>query len=424
MLHKSSTIVLSIALAAVHGSAEDASSSALRPVTIVCVDDEATAYATFQSHNQKVISNRRGIFMTYIRSRNKAYTAQSWRMLRSTDGGKTFTVVYEGTHATNPPVLETDERGNIYLMRVDMRLPLKDKCAYLYRFSTEKDFREPAISMIPRGAGGKFAMMYDPRRDQLYFLRQPVGQFFVIGSDGRVKSARQLVRTGPDAKMEYPLFSLDPDGTLHVAWTAQRDGKYLYWSIHHMLSPDGGESWRNLAGATLSTPVTADQTGPSLRVTLDDEFEYHTWLANFMVKAGKVHFVYWAQTKPRRQHYVRYDVATAKRDQDRQAPELRGKAIGLSGLDGFLASRSRDPGSALYCVMQDQGHIACLVSDDNGDTWRDYARSEERFRPYSIGGCREITDDGYIIGSFTHQVSNPQSLKRDSKVYFLKIKAE
>lgn len=32
-------------------------------VELVCVDDKATGYGTFQSHNQKVVSNEHGIFM-------------------------------------------------------------------------------------------------------------------------------------------------------------------------------------------------------------------------------------------------------------------------------------------------------------------------------------------------------------------------
>ncbi len=58
-------------------------------------DDRATGYGTFQSHNQKVVSNRSGIFMTHIRTRNAPYTAQQWRLSRSTDGGKSFITLYE-----------------------------------------------------------------------------------------------------------------------------------------------------------------------------------------------------------------------------------------------------------------------------------------------------------------------------------------
>lgn len=54
---------------------------ALAPIQTTCVDDDATGYATFQSHNQKVLANARGIFMTYIRRRDEPYRAQQWRLL-------------------------------------------------------------------------------------------------------------------------------------------------------------------------------------------------------------------------------------------------------------------------------------------------------------------------------------------------------
>src|SRR5688572_16395581 len=88
-------------------------------IELTLVDDHATGYATFQSHNQKVLSNAHGIFMTHIRSRNEAYTAQQWRLSRSTDGGRTFATVFEDTHATNPAVIESDKDGNVYLIRPD-----------------------------------------------------------------------------------------------------------------------------------------------------------------------------------------------------------------------------------------------------------------------------------------------------------------
>src|SRR5687768_6269868 len=116
-----------------------ASGAAPAKIELTLVDDHATGYATFQSHNQKVLANSGGVFMTHIRSRNEAYTAQQWRLSRSTDGGRTFTTVHEATHATNPPVIETDEAGNVYLVRPDFA----DNHSYLYRFSPDDDYREP-----------------------------------------------------------------------------------------------------------------------------------------------------------------------------------------------------------------------------------------------------------------------------------------
>jgi hypothetical protein len=179
-----------------------------------------------------------------------------------------------------------------------------------------------------------------------------------------------------------------------------------------MLSPDG-VAWFNLKRQKLKTPIIPDNTGPTLRVSLDDEFEAHTWLSNFMARDGKLHFIYHAQTKPSRQHYMRYDIASGKREIDLQ-PKLKGETITLAGLSGFFASRSGKPKATLYCVMKDRGHIAALASDDNGKTWRDHAKSKEKFGIYALGGAREITADGHIIGSFT----------QGGKVYFFRIAAE
>jgi hypothetical protein len=174
----------------------------------------------------------------------------------------------------------------------------------------------------------------------------------------------------------------------------------------------------------VSLPVIADEGGPADRITLDDEFEFHTWLSSFLAKDGKAHFLYLAQTQPARQHYVRYDLKSARRELDLQ-PDFRGERLALRNLDGFFAANSRVPGSTLYCVSRDAAtsRIACLASDDNGATWYDYAVSDPVQNPYSIGGCREITTDGFILGSFTDQTTPTTDVGGGSKVYFFKIKS-
>lgn len=121
---------------------------------------------------------------------------------------------------------------------------------------------------------------------------------------------------------------------------------------------------------------------------------------------------------PARQHHVRYDVATARRELDRT--ELRGETIRLQGLDGLLAA---GPGGSLYCVMPDGRGIACLVSRDGGTTWHDHARSGEAFAPYGLGGCRRVTDDGWIIGSFTDLTGTSDHPPRPPRVFFFRIRA-
>src|SRR5438128_969485 len=177
-----------------------------------------------------------------------------------------------------------------------------------------------------------------------------------------------------------------------------------------------------MSGKPVGLPVVADEGGPADRITLDDEFEVHTWLSSFLVKDGKAHFLYLAQTNPPRQHYVRYDLKTARRDIDLQ-PEFKGQQLSLRGLDGFFATHLKKPGSTLYCIGRDASanRLVCLASDDHGLTWRDYAVSPLVTNPYSIGGCREVTADGWLIGSFTDQIASTTDSGGGSKVYFFRI---
>ena len=391
----------------------------LTSIDLVCVDAEATGYGTFQSHNQKVVSNRRGVFMTHIRSRNEPYTAQGWRLSWSTNGGANFSTLYAATNATNPPLLESDADDNLYLVRPDFL----DGHAYLYRFLAKEDYREPRITRIPNGAAGKYAMVLDARRKQLaYFAHN--NTFHLVGLDGEVRGSFDLVAAGKSAVLQYPLVYSGDDGTLHAAWTSQKHGVYLYWDIHYLQSADGGRAWRRMNGTAVQLPVIADEGGPADRITLDDEFEVHTWLSSFLVKDGKAHFLYLAQSKPPRQHYVRYDLQSGRRELDRQ-PVFRGEHLSLRGLDGFFATRRASAGATLYCVGRDadQPRLVCLASDDNGATWHDYAVSEPVKSPYAIGGCREETADGWGIGSFTDQQAPTTDPGGGSKVYFLKFRA-
>ncbi|MHB9027160.1 MAG: BNR-4 repeat-containing protein, partial [Candidatus Latescibacterota bacterium] len=301
--------------------AEKPAAAGLTAVETVLVDGEATGYGTFQSNNQKVVFNKNGIFMTHIRSRNEAYTAQQWRLSRSVDGGRTFSTIFEATHPTNPPVLETDPHGNLFLIRPDFN----DGHAYLYRFRADKNYTEPLISAIPGGSAGKYAMFYDLGRSLIYYSAWGA-TFHALKPDGTVVQSITLTESGTNAGPQYPLFSLAPDGVLHMAWTTVKHNEYLYWDIHHVQTPDGGANWQNMNGAKVTPPFKVDDSGPSDRISLDDEFPVHTWLSNFMEKDGKLHFLYNAQAPLNRQHYVRYDVKTGKREIDIQ-PEFKGTSI-------------------------------------------------------------------------------------------------
>jgi hypothetical protein len=420
-------------------------SQELPPVDLTVVDSDAHAGATAQSHNQKVVANAHGIFMTHMHKRQCCDSLNScvdeppescpienlistWRLSRSVDGGASFTTVYEGRHGTNPPAIETDWQGNIYLAHADWFQGGQN--AYVMRFLASDNFQNPTSTALTGGAGAKYAMEIDEARGQLYFFSHTNKFFRVRLSDLAILAEYQLTRDGTNANMHYPHLYLDEYGHLYVAWTTVRINPaligenglcrngYLYWSIHFMRSLDGGVTWEKPNGQRLDPPIVADDTGPTDEITPPDERCATTWLSTFLVKGDKAHFVYHAYSESPpplidRPHYVRYDLATAQIV--RNVVPFKGDTISIKNMEGVCSTRRSI--KEIFCVSKSNGNnidsrIAVLKSEDNGLTWRDHALGPLPSSPppntYALGGSPQVTDDGYIIGSYT-EITGPVS---------------
>ena len=382
------------------------------------IDFNCTYYATFQSHNQKVIQNDNGIFLTYLVDyEDEAPWPGNWSLLRSIDGGKSFQTIYRSpTVGSKTACLETDEDNNILALCSDESDP---KYPFLFfRFLAERNYTDPEISRIDFAASGKYAMAYDGTTGKAFVFNHYGKLFMMNATDGRYIRRRQVVDfSGDNATTQYPHLFMDETGVLHHAWTTQHKGEYLYWDIHYIYSPDRGETWHRADGKLLKTPIIPDDTGPATQIILPDEYEYHTWLSNMVVKNGKVHFAYLAQTPEPRQHYVRLDSETGVIDR-RIQPSWSGGNISIRGLDGFFVT---GPGSAplYYISLVDWRYVGVLVSHDNGETWEDLGRSPELPHSiYSIGGFRQVTDDDFLIGSFTNQYGTR------GDPYFFRVKVQ
>jgi hypothetical protein len=391
----------------------------LVPIELTQVEDKAIAYATFQSHNQKVVSNRHGIFITYVRSASANYMEQKWALARSSDGGRTFQTLFEETRATSAPVLETDGLGRLYLTRPDFA----DGHAYLSRFASPT--ATPVTTTLVGGSAGKYCQLLDEARGRLYYVAHN-GTFHVVGTDGVVQKTIRLLVAGPKAVTQYPHLTLGNDGTLYAAWTTNDLNAYLYRSIQAMKTTDGGDTWVTLEGKPLTLPIVSDETGPTTRISRDDELEVHSWLSAFLFKKDKLHLVYWAKTSPERQRYLRYDAATGRKELDIE-PIFAGHPPKLPNDSGVLVTDLANPESPLHFVStrDDRKRLACLSSPDNGTTWREYAVSDRSFphRVYSIGGARNLTGEGEIVGTFTDVAESAKVYTEPNSgtVYFFRI---
>jgi len=287
--------------------------------------------------------------------------------------------------------------------------------------------------LIGLGWAQKLALEYDQPRQQFYALVYSgaggvVNYFWRVNMNGHVIGSRQQLTTGGSNALggTYPCLSLR-DGILHYGWTTDSitaRPNANYYDMHYAQSPDGGASWRKMNRTPLSLPIVADDTGPTDLISLPDEADKSPFGANMLVRAGKAHFMYAAHVFGR-QHYVRYDLATARRDIDIQ-PSWIGEQLRINHLDGFFCARASDPGSTIYAISGNFGEdkVNCLASDDDGVTWYDYAQSVRApagHTHYSHGGNQEITNDNYILGHVTaHDGTGSET---SGKPYFFKIKA-
>ena len=80
----------------------------------------------------------------------------------------------------------------------------------------------------------------------------------------------------------------------------------------------------------------------------------------------------------------------------------------LAGTMTVVPDSPADPAGPLYTVGETSDRrLGALVSHDNGATWQDHAVIPTPFAAiYAVGGCRQPTPDGRIIGTFTGR-ANP-----------------
>ena len=401
------------------------------PVKLTLIDSNAIGYATFQSHNQKVVSSSQGVFLAYNYAASENYRSNSWRLVFCTNSASSFGTVLDVPGTIHPPVLETDSE-----MRVFLAHAAYDGNAYLYQVAPLAIGGIRGPFTITNGYSGKICMSFDSSSRELAYMvgTWATGPFRILSPAGDLLWYRELFSAPATrlAQCEYPHISRDPASRqIFVAWTTQRiplsEYPYLYWDIHCMKSGNGGRDWFALSGREILPPVPPDNTGPADQISLDSEFSVHTWLSSFMFKEGKLHFVYWVDSVPQQQKYVRLDANSGVREKS-ISRIFGGSSDQVAGLDGFFAGRSTVSNSTMYFVssIESETRLACMASDDNGSSWYRYAESDVTFPRgryhgiYSITGARELTASGAIIGAFTQLKENSETFYEagSGKVFF------
>lgn len=331
------------------------------------IEDVPFELATFQSHNTKVVSTNYGIFMTYSYSDQLADPSKgTWRLARSIDGGSSFSIIYHGDHSTKPPVLDSDQDGNIYLIH-SQSIDISSIPAKFYKFSPENGFKAPVVVRdIPGASTGKYTMQLDRARQRIYFITlttsnetSQLSNFFALDYSGNLVRSKALIKAAPDGKggwewLQYPHLDIDANGRLYFAWVTLPDNPVAglaiqYKGPYYVYSDDGGDSWRSpsYVGA-IPLPFYSNDNGPGLRViAATDQNLGSNYLSNMTHRDGYLHFSF--QTRfpngTYKQNYVSYTAGM-------------GQQQGSSLISGFWNGGS-------ISIAQDQGFFVNEIFSPN-----------------------------------------------------------
>jgi len=407
------------------GSASGQFESRCKTVMTWIEDVTTSAFATFGSHNQRVVETPQGIYLTYQINEPGRHQNGDWRLVMTRDLGATWTVVHSA-RGTRPPAVVADSAGNVHLVHSD---PDSDRM-HVYSFSGPDLVAHHEYSDIRCDA--KFTALYDPASNNLCVATQ-YGRFLAIRLDTfsivhDYQVFQDKSNESPYACAQYPQLALDSSGNIHFATTTSNlSNTHVYRNILHVFAsalPDGELAWARVprsgegAAQSVVTPIRPDEEGEALEVNDEDErgrpgvVSVH--LTNFICKGESLHFFYTVvrQGIPEwRTHYKRINRLTGEVDvdMDGDTTPIAGQTIVLKPYGGFFSTASIvDPDTPLYLTSgeRDLGQIGVLVSHDNGATWLDYAITDEGPMTWSnITGARY--SDGRILAAFTTAPRDP-----------------
>ena len=363
--------------------------------------------------------------MVYIRTATAVYTAQTWRLKQSTDGGATFTTLYDDDSAYSAPAMETDSSGNLYLIA-----PLGATDAKFYKFLAS-DYTTPSVTTTLTGlSSDKITMALDEANDRVY-CGSISNKFVALDLDGVVVTGpTTLTQDGSIAINEYPNLQVDNLGNLYCAITTQEIGAspINYYNILWFVSRDLGVTWEKADGTGLSLPITMDTTTTN-QVTRNYDVGANTFLSSFIYANERLHFLYYLDDggNDYQQVYVRINPTTGAEEIRTIQPLVCNPTV--SGLDGFFIRDTfgtfASPDILRVVTTYDNRYLVSGISEDNGETWNrnkilDTAPATG-WRLYASGGFRQLVGSTYGYGTFTHQnlATNPVTGSGDT--YFIKM---
>lgn len=363
------------------------------------IDTRATAYATFQSHNQKIVHNANGLFCTSLHSTSNpvTYTDQLWQLRQSTDNGRTWAILYSDRTYDQCPIIETDSNNNIYIATIN-----STATQTIFLKFDSSDYTTPSVTTnVNITLSSKMTMHIDEANNRLYYFISRGNLISLDLSLNVIINNLQILQTGATANCMYPSITIDNSGVLYFAWTTQKIlGPILYYDIHWAKSSDGGSSWTKADGTSLTLPIVSDDGGPADMINTVGEIGTGIWLSSWSYVNERLHAVYWISGSKLK--YVRINPSTGSIEYSNDIITVGTPPLGTAFFRNTTGTFANP--TDLYIVAYDQSEtmLTSFVSTDNGQTWTKYADRYKILKEYvyAAGGYREQVGN-YCYGTFT-----------------------
>lgn len=375
------------------------------------LDTNATGFATFNSNTQKVARNEHGTLVSYLKSRNAAYTAQGVVFKLIPPGGPMVEVA-TATLATNPPCVEASASGEFFAAFPDWTANVLH--AYVWRdISASTTPERLTFSLV---GDGKFSCAFDESRRTFYYIGLS-GTLVQWRVDHGVFYTRKLWAQNINLA-QYPSLQVSSDGVLHAFWNTLTGSAPSYRSVQYLVSPDGGNTWMSnwhpagTANAFLpypAPPVASDEFGASFRMTRDEDHGANAFMLSAYADSAQIAAVWsfvpgyaercFVSQKRCSSVFMRYQRKTLARDQI--VPIRLGNRVLRPHGGGGLFKR----GGRLFFVTTETAEL--VLARVEGESFVEVSRiaipdAGPNRCPFELSIFRGSDADDDVIGTFTH----------------------
>ena len=341
-----------------------------------------------------------------------------FRVVRSTDGGSTWTTVYDSYNdgiEVQDPAIDKDASGNIYVTgNVYSASVAGTWQTNIWRFQAGSFSSAPQHTLIGYGSS-KYSMIYDPAHNQvdlaLWYWGSRPNFVAVDASTLSVVSTVNLFRqrTPNYDEVEYENLSIGPSGQVLFGWTTldadlwnNSAGTQNYYDAHFLVTTDGGATWDGPNGQVRLPIYGSDSNSYEIVNTQDPaEFEPYgsssyrgNWnmLDTLLWNDNGVDVAYQGFIPKDHESFGRLDwgsQAWMNRTDDQTTAE--GDTMTS---DGGLSQNPSYTGAIYRMGHENNGSgILADVSTDDGATWHTFAKSS-----WSTNLGWDYLDPSHVVG--------------------------